>query len=136
MSHVIALNLKGHLVELKGFFETYIDTIEYLHKWYNSYKDLDVYIIHYTTFLMADGGTHYKFNMDTYYSCESGVYSKEYYEELDEGRGAIEIGTTYLVNIDLLPQELKEDSKLVEIAIEKWINSHLTSSSIKPIWLI
>lgn len=136
MSHVIALNLNGHLVETKGSFETYLDAIKYLHKWYNSYKDLDIYIVHYTDEI-AEGGTHYKFNIDIYYSCEDGVYYKEHYDEIDGGLGTKEIGSTYLVNNDLLPQDLKDDGELIEIAIEKWVNSHLNNSAPpKPMWLI
>lgn len=136
MSHVIALDLNGHLVEIKGSFETYIDAIKYLHNWYNSYKDLNVYIIHYTDEI-ADGGSRYQFNMSTYYSCEDGIYYEEHYDEIDQGQGLKEIGSTYLVNNDLLPQDLKDDGELVEITIEKWINEHYTNSNPpKPIWLI
>lgn len=139
MSHVIALNLNGHLVEIKGSFESYIDAIKYLHKWYKSYRDLDVYIIHYSEGLDEDPtyGSPYRFNMDIYYSCEDGVYYEASYHELDQGLGLKEIGKTYLVNYDLLPQNLKEDNELVELAIEKWINSHYElSNPPKPIWLI
>lgn len=140
MSHVIALDLNGHLVEIKGSFETYIDAIKYLHKWYKSYRDLNIYIIHYEDD-KADGGTRYKYNLDTYYSCEDGVYYEEHYDEIDQDQGVKEIGSTYLVNIDLLPQDLKDDGELVELAIEKWIDSHLYSpkvnpATLKPIWLI
>ena len=45
MSYVIALDLKGHLVELSGSFPTYQAVLEYLHKWYNNYNELTVYIM-------------------------------------------------------------------------------------------
>ena len=91
MSYVIALDLKGHLVELSGSFPTHQAVLEYLHK--------------------------------------------EHYDEIDQGQGLKEIGSTYLVNIDLLPLPLKNDGELVELAIEKWFNS-MDNSVPKPIWLI
>ena len=138
---VLALDLSGHLVEIQGSFESYIDLIKYLHKWYKSYKDLSLYVVCYDNGINNDptGGNKYEFNMDTYYSCEDGVYYEEHYDEI--GQGVKEIGSRFLVNNDLLPQDLQEDGELVEIAIEKWINSHLSSpkvnpATVKPIWLI
>lgn len=140
---VLALDLSGHLVEIQGSFESYIDLIKYLHKWYKSYKDLSLYVVCYDNGINNDptGGNKYEFNMDTYYSCEDGVYYEEHYDEIDQGQGVKEIGARFLVNNDLLPQDLQEDGELVEIAIEKWINSHLSSpkvnpATVKPIWLI
>lgn len=137
MSYVIALDLKGHLVELTGSFPTYQDILEYLHKWYNSFNELTIYIIDYANGLNNDpiDGGLYKYNMDIYYACEDGIYHKEQYEEIDAGLGVKEIGNTYLVNIDLLPLSLKNDGELVELAIEKWFNS-MNNSIPKPIWLI
>ena len=137
MSYVIALDLKGHLVELSGSFPTHQAVLEYLHQYYNSYNELTVYIMDYANGLDEDpiGGGIYDYNMDTYYACEDGIYHKEHYDEIDQGQGLKEIGSTYLVNIDLLPLPLKNDGELVELAIEKWFNS-MDNSVPKPIWLI
>lgn len=137
MSYIIALDLKGHLVELRHDFATLEEVIQYLHKHYKSFNELELYIIYYTNGLEYDPtyGTPYKYNMDTYYVCEDGVYYEEHYHEIDQGQGVKEIGSTYLVNTDLLPQDLKDDGELVEIAIEKWFNS-MDSKNNKPNWLI
>lgn len=138
MKYVIALDLKGHLVELNGSFDTEIEAIKYLHKWYESFKDLKLYIIEYGNGIENDPtyGTPYQFNMSIYYSCEDGVYYEEHYNELDNGLGLKEIGESFLVNNDLLPSEMKEDNELVEKAIESWINSYLNNHKTKPEWLI
>ena len=134
MNYVIALDLQGLLVELRNNFDSYTKARQYLHDNYKSFKDLKPYIIEY------DGdraiyGSPYKFNVSTYYACEDGIYHKEHYDEIDQGQGLKEIGSTYLVNIDLLPLPLKNDGELVELAINKWFNS-MDNSIPKPIWLL
>lgn len=136
MKYVIALDFQGHLVELRTDFDSYTELRQYLHDHYEAFKDLKIYIIEYDGD-KATYGSPYKFNISTYYSCESGVYHKEHYEELDEGKGVIEIGSTYLVNNDLLTTDLKDDDELVEIAIEKWLSRHYKDARpLKPSWLI
>ena len=73
--------------------------------------------------------------MDTYYACEDGVYTKEAYDEIDEGLGIKEIGATYLVNIDLLPEEFKDNPSQVSLAIERWIYNFKFKNT-KPNWLV
>lgn len=137
MSYVLALDLKGHLVELNGIFPTHQAVLEYLNNHYKSYNELTVYIMDYANGLDEDpiGGGVYTYNMDTYYACEDGIYHKDQYEEIDGGLGIKEIGSTWLVNNDLLPLPLKNDGELVELAIENWFNS-MDNSISKPIWLI
>lgn len=136
MFYKLAIDLKGHLVEIEGKWDTRKEILHYLHTWYNSYKDLNTYIIEYEN-LGEDPvyGEKYIYNLDKYYACEDGVYYEEHYNEIDQGTGTKEIGNTYLVNIDLLPLSLKNDGELVELAIEKWFNS-MNNSIPKPIWLI
>ena len=139
MFYKIALDLKGHLVELEGFFNTSEEVISYLGHWYNSYKDLNVYIMEYINKedLNPVYGSPYKFNISIYYYCEDGVYHEEQYHELDQGLGIKEIGSTYLVNNDLLPLDLREDGELIESAIENWIDLfYKEPKPEKPIWLI
>ena len=141
MKYVIALALPGGLLaELRGYHDSYRETLQYLHKHYKSFKDSEVYIIHYDGD-HADYGSPYKFNVSTYYSCEDGVYYEEHYDEIDGGLGVKEIGSVLLVNNDLLPSEMQEDGELVEKALEDWVNSHLTNpkvnpATVKPNWLI
>ncbi len=142
MIYTLALDLNGHLVEIKETFESKLELLKYLHKHYKSYKDLELYIIEYEDKEklknnIPEIGYHYTYNIDTYYSCEDGVYYEEHYHEIDQDTGTKEIGEVLLVNRDLLSQDLKDDGELIELAIKKWINCHYESSkSSKPIWLI
>ena len=74
--------------------------------------------------------------IDIYYSCEDGVYYEETFNELDEGLGLKEIGQTYYVDTDLLPDDLQNDNELVEKAIEQWLDKHYVAIQPKLEWLL
>lgn len=132
--HVIAIDINGLLLEINNKFNTYKDLLQYLHNHWKQLKDQKLYTVEYQDDV-AISGTFYKYNLDSFYSCEDGIYYSEQFDEIDQGLGIKEIGTIYLVNNDLVPKNL--DTENVELEIEKYINKFYTNSTPeKPSWLI
>lgn len=132
--HVIAIDINGLLLEINNKFVEYQDVLQYLHNHWKELKDQKLYTIEYQDDV-AINGTIYKYNLDSFYSCEDGIYYSEQFNEIDQGLGIKEIGTIYLVNTDLVPDDM--DTETIELEIEKYINQFYTNSnSPKPNWLI
>lgn len=135
MSHIIAYSLpSGFLLEGRNKFDTINEAKVYLDTYWKQLTNTSVFIMNLDDNDQVVFCTEHKFNIHKYYSCEDGVYFEEHYEDLDQGQGIKEIGTTYLVNITLVPDHM--DGEMIEEAIEAWINRHyILTNPEKPIWL-
>ena len=71
-------------------------------------------------------------DIQQYMVCESGIYSQDQYNDLDEGRGVLEIGQIIYVDVEIVPEDLMEDDE----TLVKHIHDYLHGKIEKPLWIV